>query len=120
MTLKAKFIRGVSCMDEYCDNRPDKVTIEIDERRARRILRYSRLVKRLGVYQITEFDYTPHFRETGVRKPDWSVDCVILEVSNDHFHWLALIKHSSIELLTQAITIKSLLKKFPQLKGLES
>ena len=113
----ARFIRKVTTSNEYVDSRPDKATIDIDERLAKRILRLARQVKRLGVYKISEFDYTPDYLETGVKNPDWHVDCVILEVSDDHFHWSALIKHTNIELLTQAIYIKELLKKFPNLKG---
>jgi len=113
----ARFIREVTTGHEFCDSRPDKATVTIDERFAKRILRLAKLVKRLGVYQITEFNYTPDFYETGVKEPGWTLDCVILEVSDDHFHWSALIKHTSIEVLTTAIYIKDLLKKFPHLKG---
>jgi hypothetical protein len=112
----ARFIREVTTSHEFCDTRPDQATIDIDERLAKRILRLNKAVKRLGVYQITEFDYTPDWAETGIKEPDWRVDCSILEVSDDHFHWSALIKHTNIELLTNAIYIKELLKKFPHLK----
>ena len=110
-----RFIRDTFCGHEFCDSRPDKATIDIDERFAKRILRLAREVKRLGVYKISEFNYTPDFHETGFKKPSWTLDCVILEVSDDHFHWSALIKHTDIEVLTNAIYIKDLERKFPQL-----
>ena len=113
----ARFKRNVFCNDEYCDTRPDKVTIDIDEKLARRILRLNKAVIRLGVYQIQEFNYTPDFREAGVKVPDWRLDCVILEVSDCIFRWTALIKHTSIEVFIDGISITELLKKFPQLKG---
>ena len=113
----ARFFRDVYCNDEYTDSRPDKATIVIDERLARRILKFARLVKRLGVYQIQEFDYTPDWYESGVQEPDWRLDCVTLDVADDHFKWTGLIKHTSIEVSTNAIYIKDLLKKFPHLKG---
>lgn len=112
----AKFIREVHCCDEYCDTRPDKVVIAIDERLAQRILKLARQVKRLDVYKIVQFDYTPDWKETGVKNPDWHVDCVTLDVTNDNFHWSSYIKHTNILLETEGISIKDLIKKFPHIK----
>lgn len=107
-----RFTRNVNCNDDYTDTRPDKVVIPVDENFATRILQLAKTVERLGVYQIVDFDYTPNWKQSGVKEPDWTVDCVTIHVMDDCFNYTALIKHTNIELISERVYLADLRKRF--------
>lgn len=111
MAKSIRFVREVRCGDEYADVRPDKAHITVSPELAKRILSLAKEVKRLGVYKVVEFDYTPDWKEQGVKEPDWSIDCVTLNVTDEGFFWDAYIKHTNILLETERVTLADLKKK---------
>ena len=111
MAKSIRFVREVFCHDEYADTRPDKAHITVSPELAKRILTLAQAVKKLNVYKVVEFDYTPKWKEQGVKDPDWHVDCVTLNVTNDDFFWDGYIKHTNIAIESANITLAELKKK---------
>ena len=109
MAKSIRFVRNVISESDY-DETPDKAYISLDENLVKRILMLSRKAKKLGVYKITEFDYTPTFR------PDTRLEYLCLNVMADGFFWDGCIKHTSVSLETDYITIEDLKAKIA-LKG---
>lgn len=112
-----KFVVDVSCNDQYCDSRPDKAVILIDKERMDRIIELSEMAKKHDVYQISEFDYTPEWIETGVKDSDLRIEASMLRVTDDSFSYIAFIKHTDIEVWTKTIYIKRLKRKWRENKN---
>jgi hypothetical protein len=112
-----RFVRTVYTTDDCYDNHPDKAYITIHETLAKRILRFNKEVLRLKAYKMVEFNYTVKWKETGVKEPDWRVDCCTLNVSDIDFRWDCYLKDTNILLETDSISIANLRKAFPHLKG---
>jgi hypothetical protein len=108
-----KFDLEVNVFDECFDERPDKAVVEITRPLAKRILQLAAAAKKLKVYKICEFDYTPEFFIEGdngefTEMLDFRVDAETLEVEEERFRWAGSIKNTSIGWETGSISIVSM------------
>ena len=110
-----KFIREISCGDEYFDDAPTHARIEIDEQLLKRIKLFQKVVKKLKANTVTEYGYRPDFLieiDEGVFKnyseTDYRIEGCILHVGDISFWWSAYIKQTSIRIHTGDIYIDEL------------
>lgn len=101
MAKTIRFVREVRTVSDYGEI-PERAYITLDVGQVKRILRLSEQVRKLGVYKIVEFDYTPTFR------PDARIEYLCLNVTEDGFFWDGGIKHTSVMFETKEISIEEL------------
>jgi len=114
MSLKLEL--EVTDNDGWCDDTATIAQVEITPERARRILVLQKAVKELGVFEITEFNYTARWLKGAyVNDPpearkeqhleEVTCECNCLVVSDDYFKWTAFLKHTSVEMKTDLVKI---------------
>ena len=93
----------VCCTNEHAEY-PIKAAITLDKKQVARIRKLAKTVKRLKVYCIEEFDYTPEWQDDEGNESDCRIDCAMLKVTDDSFQWRAYLKHvDNAELSTDSI-----------------
>jgi len=108
------FKRKIMCSDDYY-NHPDTMTVDISKEDAERILMLSKEVKRLKIYKIVDFDYSPEFSKSGVDDPDWRMDCVTINITDREFFYRANIKHTNVDVESEGIRIVTLKKRMEKI-----
>lgn len=119
--MTKKFIVQVHANAEYAhDFAPEFASIEVSDELAKKIRKMQTAVKKLGVYCMEDFDYTPTFHlveefpEDGVPKReellpwDGKAEIETLRVTDKEFQWTAQVKHTSIMFETEPIDIEEL------------
>ena len=113
-------ILRVNIADEWTTD-PTHAVVRITRDLAKRILKLSATVRKLKVYCIEEFDYTPDMKVASgeYEKPklkdlkEWaegSNDASRIHVTDDSVNWVSYIKHTDVELSTDHISMKELRK----------
>lgn len=89
--------------------------IDLTESRIERIKKLSRIVKRNKVANISDYDGSVHYlyREDetdpdSITEPEDRTECDMLVVTDTGFHWKGYIRHTSIRLETESISIKAI------------
>lgn len=106
-------IKEVYCHDEYVDDKPTAADVDIDLSFINRVLLLNKTVKKLKVYKISEFDFSPEWlTEDEERDVPWdgSIDVLTLDVTDNELHWSGYIKHTGILIETAGIPISDLLE----------
>ena len=91
----------VYCANELFDEAPTKFTVEIDDVLKNRIRNLQAAVKRLGVYEVKDFDYNGEWLAYDPDEDDVDpeddlscrTECNMLVVTDKDFHWEAVTKH---------------------------
>ena len=116
------FTVKVNVYDEYFDEGPTYAIVEVDEALAKQIIKMQAAVKDCNAYCMVDFDSHVEFKEQ--KDPaeddenvtvipelvDWDgrTECETLHVTDSRFFWNAGIKHTSINMETEAIAIDEL------------
>jgi len=107
--------------DERISDAPTFAEVEFNASLVKKIRRYSRAVKELGAYNISDFDLTPDFKADGVdgKSESWdgSIDALLIKVSKDDVHWAGYIKDTNILIETATINLKELYENWKVFKS---
>jgi hypothetical protein len=121
--MKLEYTTTVHIGNDYADDVPSHAVIELEIGMIRRILFLQKTCKKINVYKISEFDYTPSFKieaddgiagspsgvdlrtsKPGLENWEGAIDGLVLEVETDCFRWHGYIKHTDIEVSTESIS----------------
>lgn len=106
--------------DSDADNLPEVAVFEVDEALAKEIVRLAALVAANKLYQVQQFDYRvdyfrfsdPEDASTEEEREPMRTDADILHVSETQFWFSATLKHSSIDVRTERLSISELMESF--------
>jgi len=106
-------------LNEYASDTPSHARIVIDRKMRNRIAKLQAAVRKLKVYEISEWDYTPEYLtgpddgEEGDYSP-WEsgssgcMDSLTMRVQDDGVYWHGFVKHTDLMVETERIDIKEL------------
>jgi len=122
MTILPTFIRDVRVCDESFDEAASHALISISPEQYTMIKKAQRFLKKLDGYSVSIFDYTPEYMDSNddskttdqltpddlTPNEDMILECLELKITADDIFWSGSIKHTTVEVFTESISIKEL------------
>jgi hypothetical protein len=105
-----EYVVDVNIHDAYADG-PNAAVIKMSPGLLRRVRSLTKCVKKLKVWQIRDFDYTPEFKfkmEENLEDEDTSIDTLLLQVTDMSIGWSGYIKHTDVEISTDDLNLKEI------------
>jgi hypothetical protein len=104
---------SVTVYNEYADEIPDSLTVNITEKLYQRILKISKILKRNDLDSTSEYNYEPEFfMESGdteeVTPYEGGRECEMLVITDTSFYWKGVLKHTDIQYESELFSIKGL------------
>jgi hypothetical protein len=122
MTLATFTVHTTIIDNEWANGGPYYAVIEIDEEIARKIVRWSDLVKQEDAYELTEFSYLPDWYtgdpddEDRPEEGDVTGEAVTMHVKAEGVYWEGYVKHTSDRFESDDIPLTTI-KELLQVKG---
>lgn len=102
-----KLLANMTVNTDWLDDDADYVSLEITPDDAKSFLRLARTVKRLKVYSINDFDYTPEFLNSEYTETTFRSECTMLVVADNYIYWKGYVKHSDPVITWECSPIKT-------------
>jgi len=122
MTLATFKVHTMIVDNEWANGGPNYAVIKIDEELARKIVRWSDLVKQEDAYMFTEFNYLPEWYtgdpddEDRPEEDNITVEAVTMHVKAEGVYWEGYVKHTSDRFESDDIPLTTI-KELLQVKG---